>query len=147
MASVFTNSAKAAFAAGQFNWGVDDFRFRLCMTNTTCDTENDGIVTLSNYTTIDVCNSGGYADIAATAEVVNKDDPNDRAECDAADVTFAGLAGNASRAIQGCLIYKFIDGTNANDLAVAYVDFTATAPATSTSITIPWSAEGILQLT
>jgi len=116
------------------------------MNTTTCDTEVDAINTLVNYTLIDVANATGYADVALTSEVVAADNANDRAEFDAADVSFAGLSGNATRDYQGVLIYKYVDGTNTNDIPIAFIDFTADIPATATQVDIPWSIEGILQL-
>jgi hypothetical protein len=80
-----------------------------------------------------------------TTEAVNIDDANDRAEFDADDASFAGLGGNATRAIQGALIYRHV--TNDTDsIPICFVDFTADIPTTATQVNIPWNAEGILQL-
>lgn len=146
MASAIPNSAKANLINGTIDLNTDDIRARLCMTNTTCDTEVDAINDLADYTLIDVCDSAGYADVALSTEAVNVDDTNNRAEFDAVDASFTGLGGDASRAIQGVLIYKYVDGTNANDLPIAFIDFASDIPATATQIDIPWDAEGILQL-
>lgn len=147
MASLVYNEAKRAIWAAEIDLNAADIRARLCMTNTTCDTENDGIVTLSNFTLIDVSDASGYADQALAAEAVNKDDANDRAEFDANDVVFSGLGGNATRAYQGVLLYVYVDGTNPNDKALAFIDFEADIPAAATQVTVPWNAEGILQQT
>jgi hypothetical protein len=146
MANAVPNSAKVRLLTGVIDLDTDDIRARLVMTNTTCDTEVDAINHLSDYTTIDPCNATGYADVALSSKVVNADDTNNRAEFDAADISFTGLGGNASRQYQGVLLYKRVDGTNANDLPVAYIDFTSTLPATATQVNVPWDAEGILQL-
>lgn len=146
MASAVPNSAKSNLINGTIDLNSHDIRARLVMTNTTCDTEVDAINTLSNYTTIDPANATGYADVALTSEAVNTDDTNNRAEFDAADISFTGLGGDASRAYQGVLIYKYVDGTNANDIPVCYVDFSSTIPATATQVNVTWNAEGILQL-
>lgn len=146
MASAIPNSAKANLLNGTIDLDTDDIRARLCMTNTTCDTQVDAINNLAAYTTIDPCDSTGYADVALTSEAVAADDTNDRAEFDATDVSFTGLGGDATRAIQGVLIYKYVDGTNANDLPIAFIDFTADIPTTATQVDIPWDAQGILQL-
>ncbi len=146
MASAVPNSAKALLINGGLDLNSNDIRARLVMTNTTCDTEVDAINTLSNYTTIDPCNATGYADVALGSEAVNTDDTNNRAEFDANDVSFSGLGGDASRAIQGVLLYKYVDGTNANDIPIAFIEFSSTIPATATQVDIPWNVEGILQL-
>lgn len=145
MASAVPNSAKLRLMNGGLDLDTDDIRARLVMTNTTCDTEVDAINNLSNYTTIDPADATGYADLALT-ESVAVDDANNRAEFDATDISFTGLGGNATRAYQGVLLYKYVDGTNANDIPVCFVEFTSTIPATATQVNVNWNAEGILQL-
>jgi len=145
MASRVYNEALRAIAAGEIDLNAADIRARLCMTNTTCDTENDGKVNLSDITTIDASDATGYADIDMDGLAVNKDDPNDRAEFDANDLVFSGLSGDATRDYQGVLLYVYVDGTNANDKLIAFIDFTADVPAAATQVTVPWNIEGILQ--
>lgn len=146
MASVVTNEFKKRLLAEWIAGGAD-VRARLVMTNTTCDTENDGIVNLSDYTTIDPADASGYADQTLSSEQELKSDANDLGYYDAADVVFSSLGGDASRAYQGVLIYEYVDGTNGNDLACFYVDFSATIPATATQVTVPWDSLGIVQTT
>lgn len=145
MASAIPNSTKERLLNGGLDLNTDDIRARLVMTNTTCDTEVDAINFLSNYTTIDPADAAGYADVALT-ETVGVDDTNNRGEFDATDISFTSLGGDATRAYQGVLLYKRVDGTNANDIPVAYVDFPSTVPATATQVNVTWNAEGILQL-
>lgn len=148
MATVILNEYKRAAAAGEIDWNADDIRARLVMSNTTCDTENDGVVNLADYTTIDPCDATGYADVALANEAVNKDDANDRAELDADDISFSGLGGDASRGYQGVLLYKFVDGTDANDLAIAFIEFSNQPLSSGASqVDVPWDAQGILQMT
>ncbi len=146
MASVIYNSAKKGFADGTLDWDTHTIKAALLMTNTTADTQNDGIVHLSDLTTLDECNSTGYARISLAGKAVNTDDGNDRAELDANDISFASLGGNASRDIQGVLIYKHVDGTAANDIVIAFIDFAADIGLGASQIDIPWNAEGIIQL-
>jgi len=146
MASAMPNSAKANLINGTIDLDTNDIRVRLVMTNTTCDTEVDAITNLADYTTIDPSDDGSYADVALASEAVVADDANDRAEFDATDVSFTGLNGDATRDYQGILVYKYVDGTNANDLPVVYIDFPATKPKESTSLTVTFDAQGILQL-
>ncbi len=145
MASIIYNEALRAIAAGEYDLNAADIRARLCMTNTTCDTENDGIIELSDFTTIDIADATGYADIDMDGLAVNKDEANDRAEFDANDLTFAGLSGNATRDYQGVLLYIWIDGSNAADLALAFIDFSANIAKEATQVTVPWNGEGIIQ--
>lgn len=145
MASRVYNEALRAIAAGEIDLNAADIRARLVMTNTTCDTENDAKVVLSDFTTIDVADATGYADVDMSGLAVNKDDANDRAEFDANDLTFSGLSGDATRDYQGVLLYVYVDGTNGNDKAICFVDFSADVPKAATSVNVPWNAEGILQ--
>ena len=144
MASAIPNSAKYKILLSYING--NDVRARLVMTNTTCDTEVDAIDNLSDYTTIDPADATSYADVALVSEAVAADDTNNRAEFDATDISFTGLGGDASRAYQGVLLYKYVDGTNANDEPITFIEFTSTIPATATQVDITWNAEGILQL-
>jgi hypothetical protein len=149
LVSIILNSFCAKNAAGTLPWAVaSDIRARLVMSNTTCGNQNDGIVHLSDYTTIDKADATSYADVALTSEAVVKSDTNNRAECNAADVVFSGLGGDATRDYVGALLYSYVDGTNANDLPVAFVKFTSTIPKQATKVTLPFAAiDGILRLT
>lgn len=146
MASAIPNSALSRILSADMDLNGDDIRARLCMTNTTCDTEVDAINDLADYSTIDVCDATGYADVALASEAVAADDSNNRAEFDATDLSFTGLGGDASRDIQGVLLYQYVDGTDANDLPLCFIDFDSDIPSTATQIDVPWDAQGILQL-
>jgi enolase len=148
MASKIPNSAKANIINGTIDLNTSDIRARLVMTNTTCDTEVDAINTLANYTTIDPADASGYADVALTTETVNADDANDRANfLAAAAIVFSGLGGNATRNYQGILLYKYVDGTNANDIPLAFVEFTAAIAKEATQVTVPASTTNLIQVT
>lgn len=144
MASQVYNEAKRGIAAGEIDLNADDMRIRLLMTNTTADTENDAIVNIADFTTLDTFDGANYVDKALASEAVNKDDANDRAEFDADDLTWTAL-GAGTRSIAGALLYKYVDGTDANDLVVAWIEFSATPD--GNNFQLNWNAEGILQLT
>lgn len=145
MASLVFNNAKKRIMDGTVDFDTHDIRVLLCMTNTNADTLADGANFLADLT-LDECDSSGYARVALTGEAVNTDDTNDRAEFDANDASFTGLGGNATRAIQGALVYKHV--TNDSDsIPLFFVDFASDIPTTATQIDIPWNSEGILQLT
>lgn len=144
MASAIPNSAKERLLNGGIDLNTDDIRARLVMSNTTCGSAVDNINDLADYT-VDVCDSTGYADIALT-ESVSVDNTNDRAEFDATDISFTGLGGDASRNIVGCLIYKYVDGTDANDIPVCYLEFGTAVNSSATQIDVTWNENGLLQL-
>lgn len=145
MASVVLNEFKRASAAAEIDLNADDMRILLLMSNTTADTQNDGVVNLADYTTLDEMDGANYVVKALANEAVNKDDANDRAEFDADDVTYTAL-GDGTRAVQGVELYKHVDGTDANDLACAFIQFSTNQNPGGSDFSIQWSAEGILQL-
>jgi hypothetical protein len=151
MASVVYNEFARASAAGEIdlNAAGTAIKARLLMSDTTCDTENDGKTFLSGatgFTTIDVSDATGYADVELANKAVNKDDDNNRAEFDADDVVFSGLSGDATRNYVGVLIYKFVTDDTAS-IPIAFIEFTAPIVKEATQVTVPWDAEGIIQLT
>jgi hypothetical protein len=121
----------------------DDIRCMLVMTNTTADTEVDA-KNPADLTTLDEFDGSGYARQALGSEAVNLDLANDRAEFDAADVAFGAL-GNGTRQIQGYLLIKHVDGSDANDLLLMYKDFASPINPGGSTFTIQWNAEGIMQ--
>jgi hypothetical protein len=148
MASAIPNSALANLINGTIDLNTDDIRARLCMTNTTCDTEIDAISNLTSYTTIDASNATGYADVQLDTETVTANDVNNRGDFDTAtDIVFAGLGGDASRDYQGILLYKYVAGGDANCIPIAFVDFTADIPATATQVTVPSATTNLIQVT
>jgi len=148
MASAIPNSAKANLINGTIDLNTDDIRARLCMTDTTCDTEVDAIDNLSDYTTIDASDATGYTDVALDTETVTANDTDDRGDFDTAtDIVFSGLSGDATRDYQGILLYKYVDGTDANDIPLAFIEFTSAIPKEATQVTVPSSTTNLLQVT
>ena len=145
LANAMPNNAKKLLMNGGADLDTDTIKVALLMTNTTADTEVDNITFLTSYTTLDECDASGYARQTLASKTVTEDTSNDRGVFDAADVSFTGLGGNATRAIQGALIFKFVS-TDANSPPLFFVDFTSDAPSNSTQIDIPWSASGLLYL-
>jgi len=148
MASAIPNTALANLINGTIDLNTSDIRARLCMTNTTCDTEIDAITNLSDYTTIDPGDATGAADVELDTETVTANDTDDRGDFDTAtNIVFTGLSGDATRDYQGVLLFKYVDGTNANDIPLAYVDFTASIAKEATQVTVPSSTTNLLQVT
>jgi hypothetical protein len=147
MASLVYNSFKAANAKGDIQLDDSDIRARLLMTNTTCDTENDGIVNIDDFTTVDPSDATSYADVQLQSKDVTVNDAYNRAEFTATNISFTGLGGDATRDYQGVLLYVRVDGTDENDLVVAFVEFDNQPLAKeATQVDVPWDAEGIMQL-
>jgi len=145
MASLVYNEFKYRNAIAEIDLDGDTIKARLLMTNTTCDTENDGIVTLSNFTTIDASDATGYADVTLSNKAVTKEDANDRAKFSSDNIVFSGLGGNASRDYQGVLLYKSI-GIDSQNIPIAYIEFTSAVTRYATQVTVNCPTDGWMYL-
>lgn len=145
MASLTQNNFYRALAEGEIDWANDDIRAALLMTNTSADTE-DEVTLMNGFTTLDECDATGYSRIDMAGLAVNQDNPNNRAELDANDLSFTGLGGDATRNYQGVLIYKHV--TNDTDsIPLFFIEFTNQPIAKEASqVDVPWDAEGIAQI-
>ena len=143
MASLVYTEACEQFANGNIDWENDTIRIRLCMTNTTCDTEED-VATLSAFTTIDLHDGANYPspDTTLTTTAAAADATNNRATMDATDVTYTSL-GAGTRTVAGVLVYKFV--TNDTDSIPICWHEEAFTP-NGGNITISWNAAGVLTL-
>lgn len=82
-------------------------RVALLMTNTTADTENDGIDFVADFTTLDEFDGANYVRKVLASTAVAVDDANDRAGFDCADITWTAL-GAGTRSIAGLLVFEHI---------------------------------------
>jgi len=125
---------------GADDWDDFDVRAILCMTNTTADTEDDGMDIIDDLTTLDRCDDTGYTDQAVANEAVTRDDANNRIELDGDNISFANN-GDASRDVAGILLVDYVDGTN--DVLLAWLDESISLD--GNTVSVAWDAEGILQ--
>lgn len=145
MANFWYTPAKTKLAKADLDFDLVDLRGKLCMSNTTADTEADA-ASLSAITTIDEYDGTGYTELDFASVAVNTDTANDRAEIDYADGTFGATVGAGTRNWVGILYYVRVDGTAANDYPVAWVDLTA-ANGNGGAVNLTVNAEGLLQVT
>lgn len=91
--------------------------------------------------------STNYSRQALTGETTSQDDANDRAEFDAADVTFSSVSRAGSETVVAFVVYKHVTA-DSDSIPIAFVDSATGLPLTpnGSDITIAWNAEGILQL-
>lgn len=143
MASHMFNKAKQSLVNGGIDLDTDDIRVALLMSNTTADSENDGIVFVGDIGTLDEHDGSAYVRKALASEAVNLDDANDRAEFDATDVVWTAL-GAGTRTCVGALLYKHVTN-DADSPVIAWVEFASAVTNDGTDFTITWNAEGILQ--
>lgn len=145
MADFWYTPAKQKLAKGDLDFDTVDLRVKICMSNTTCDTEQDA-ANLAAFTTIDAYDGSGYTDLDLASVSVNQDDANNRSEIDYADGTFGAAVGAGTRQWVGLLYYVRVDGTNANDYPVAWKDLTANN-GNGGAVNLTVNAEGLLQVT
>ena len=129
------------------NAGAVDLRLMLVMTNSTFDSEID-VQTLSDFTTIDECDGAGYVQLDLAGVAAAWDAANDRLEYDATDGDLDGGSGiitASTRNVSGFIVYRYVDGTDANDVPWFGRDIGPYALAGG-AFDFQFNAEGILQL-
>jgi hypothetical protein len=127
--------AKQKMAKGDADFDTLDVRAILVMTNTTADTDQDA-ANIAAIGTLDEFDGSGYSRPDLGASTITQDDANNRSEIDYADFTFGTAVGAGTRQAAGIIIYVRVDGTNANDWPVGWIDTVSTGP------TFPFSGNG-----
>jgi hypothetical protein len=145
MADFWYTPAKTKLAKADLDFDTVDLRIKLCMSNTTADTEQDA-VNLAAITTVDEYDGSGYTEIDLANVAVNEDAVNDRAEIDYDNDTFGATVAVGTRQAVGMLYYVRIDGTTANDYPVAWKDVTP-FDGNGGAVNLTVNAEGLLQVT
>lgn len=95
--------------------------------------------------TLDEYNGSGYSRKALTTQAVTEDDTNHLAYFDADNVVWTGLGAGTRQAI-AVIVYRYVDGTAANDYPIVYIDSGFPVNGNGGNLTISWNASGILQL-
>ena len=145
MSFVYT-PAKTLLAQGSLDLreAGSDLRVAMVMSNTTADTEQDAAL-MNAFSTLDECDGANYVRKALAAQVVNQDDPNNRAELDAVDITWTAL-GAGTRQNVGMILYKHVTN-DADSIPIAYMDSGGFPfDGNGGDETVHWNAEGILQV-
>jgi hypothetical protein len=144
VADFWYTPAKQKLAKADLDFDTVDLRGRLCMANTTADTDQDA-ATISAITTLDEFDGAGYTILDFAGITVTQDDANNRSEIHVNAGTFGATIAAGTRNIVGLLYYVRVDGTNANDYPVAWKDLTA-FNGNGGAINFAENAEGILQV-
>jgi len=122
MASVVYNIAKGNWMKGTLDMdAASNIRARLCMSNTTADTEIDAD-TVGGITTLDESDDGSYAAQTLASLSVDIDDTNDQAEFKSSSPISFTLAGDGTRDYQGMLLVDNVDG-GTGDIPIAFIEF------------------------
>lgn len=145
MANFVYTGAKLKIAKGDADFDSADVRVKLCMSNTSADTDQDA-TSLSGITTIDEYDGSGYSEIDLAGASVTADNANNRAEVDYSDGSFGAAVAAGTRSWVGMLIYVRVDGTAANDWPLAWHDL-ATNNGNGGAVDLTINAEALLQIT
>lgn len=143
MADFWYTPAKQKLAKGDLDFDTMDLRGKLCMSNTTADTDQDAAL-LSGISTIDAYDGAGYSDVDFANITVTEDDPNNRSEIHVDAGTFGATIAAGTRNIVGLLYLKYVDGAG-NDLPIAWKDLTP-FNGNGGAINFTENAEGVLQV-
>src|SRR5690606_23150123 len=138
-------SAYVLYWTGSVDLVNDDIRIWPLMTNTTVDTERDGIDTMGEFSDLDEFDGSGYTSggLALDSQAVTADDANDRAEFDAADEV--ATLGAGTRSIAGILLGVF-DTNTAGSVPLHWIEFSSAKTPHGSRFTFQFNAERVLNL-
>lgn len=145
MANFVYTGAKLKIAKADLDFDSADIRLKLCMSDTTADTDQDATA-MSGITTLDEYDGSGYSEADLAGASAAADNTNNRAEIDYTDGTFGAAVGAGTRSFVGVLVYCRVDGTSSNDFPVAWIDL-STANGNGGAINFTIDAQGLLQIT
>lgn len=145
MANLVYNAAKAQLADGTIDYLNDTIQVMLVTSSYTPDADDTYIDAGGANDPVDHELSGsGYTRKTLASKAINTDNTNDRAEFDAANLTWTAInAGTAAAAI----VFHNAGTGDTGAQMICYID-QGGFPITTNGgdLTITWNAEGILQL-
>lgn len=116
-----------------------DVRCKLVMSSFSGETEEDA-VNLSDITTLDEFDGIGYAELDCADVTTGYVDADDEWQLDFTDGNFGTDVAPGSDVIYGMLVYLYVDGTEANDVALGFTKeggFGVNAANGSLNLTLP----------
>lgn len=125
---------------------LGDIRLALVMTNTTCDTENDSIEFLDDFTTLDEMDGSGYARLAlstATPTVSHDTTRNSIKLVCASHPVFPTLSAG-TRNVQGVLYYVNVLGDDTQSVPLIYARYTTPRVPDGTNFTIELPSDKVV---
>jgi hypothetical protein len=128
------NAHKLRVAQGVEQWGTDDYRLLLLTTDVE-DPTDVSVADLISGGAVEAAHAS-YGRVALTGEAAAL--VAAVAEMDANDTSFGALTGVTPVA---SVVYRHVDGTNANDLLVSHHDTGFGAPANGAGYTVAWPNE------
>jgi len=153
MASFVYNTAATEMWDGTVDLLNDTIKVMLVTSSYTPDRDDDIVdaggandavdheIVATNYT-------GGWTGAGRktlASKTITVDKTNDRAEFDAADLTWTSIGGAANATIAAAIVIKEGVSDDTTSRLIAYLDITDT-PTNGGNITLQFDAEGIIQL-
>lgn len=137
-------NVKGDFPLSSANIAANKIRALLVKTTSTVDTEplKD---TLSGFTALAECDVAGYSRQTPTGVAVARNDGSLRVEVDCNDVSFGEIVGGNT--LKGVLFYEYVDGTNANDIPIAFCPFASNVTTDGNVVRMSNPSFGWLQAT
>ena len=102
-----------------------NLRMIICLDTTTVDTEED-VLLMNGFTTLAEHAGTNYARKILGTKALSRDDANDRAEFDCADVTWTALGAGASD-MAGVLVYLHVTD-DTDSIPLAWIDTVSGSP-------------------
>lgn len=132
MAETTFNRYKKGLADADDDWVVGDYRSLLLTGSVVIDPDDVTIADLKAAPNTEA-SDGSYARVAFTTPLNTQDDTNDRANLDADTLDYTALDNETPTAM---VVFRNVDGTDANDLLVSIHDSGFGSPANGAGYTI-----------
>lgn len=118
------NVAKARIASGATDLDTSTLKMLLLKTTAAGASNPDlqSVTQLKAVAGVAECDFTGYVRKTLTTVTVTQDDTNDRANVDAANVTWDPAGGATNNTPVAAAIYHDVDGTDANSRLISYHD-------------------------
>ena len=140
MANLY-NSGMASLCDGTIDWDTTaDIKCALVTSSYTFDADHNAFDDITNEITNANYTPGGNA---ISGRTVTQDDANDRAVCDAGDVTFTALAAGDQPA--HVIVYRDT-GTPSTSELIAYLPLISSPVPDGNDYLIAWNADGVFYL-
>lgn len=134
MAEGVYNRFKAGLANADEDWVTGDYRVLLLTGAATLNEDSASLTAALSGNT--EASDASYGRVTLGSKTVTQNDTDDRAELDAATADFTTLDNETPTAM---IVYRHVDGTDANDLPVSFHDtnFGTAANGAGYTVTFP----------
>ena len=132
MAETVFNRYKKGLADADDDWVVGDYRSLLLTGSVVIDPDDVTLANLIAAPNVEASDAS-YGRVAFTSPVNTQNDTDNRADLDAATLDYTTLDNETPTAM---VVYRHVDGTNANDLLVSIHDTGFGSPANGAGYTI-----------